>query len=199
MAGKTAAFAESVQSAVGNRISTSDLFSDPFSYVDTSTAERVFELAGAVQLVSASGTTTLVGRGLGGALDLSGTRDRSVVMAHGGSDALESIRVVHLGITYALLKGGVCGLLAYLGFVVVAFVRAVRCMRAARTLWDSALVLCFIMYVSGSVFTFSNHFMAPALWVTWAVSGSLLNEATLLSRLRGPAGRRVPVPLRTAP
>lgn len=181
--GRTEIFVRSVQSTISEGASFTDVLADPFAFVDASTAERVYELVQAVGVVAPSPATWALGTGLGGAFDISGTGDDSVVRSHGDARALESVRVVHLGVAFALLKGGAAGLLAYLTFIGMACVRGVRAVRGAGSSWEAVVGLTLLMYAIGSLFTFSIYFKLPGLWITWVLAGVLVRERQ--SRLRG--------------
>ncbi len=98
-----------------------------FHVMDVSSAERVFEFLEAIRKISVDWFHILFGNGLGAGVDLSGSGDSGMLAAHSGDT--EDVRVVHLALTWFLLKGGVVGLISY---IVVASIAA----------WQAVVSIC---------------------------------------------------------
>ncbi len=145
-----------------------------FKYLDVSTAQRVFELSQTIDVIGSNALSLVAGKGLGASIDVSDTRDSSVVRAFGGK-GLESVRMVHLGVTYSLLKGGLIGLLLYLGFIAWVVFRALSAIfssSGANRFWAKTAAVTAVMYVFGTLFTFSVYWKMPGLWIMLAFMAS---------------------------
>jgi len=142
-----------------------------FNYVDISTAQRIFELSRTSEYIQENFAKSIIGMGLGGSIDISETLDKSVLRSHVNAN-LGEIRVVHLGITYSLLKGGIIGLFLYVCFIIWLFFMSFRLIIKIRQskigFWVTVATITLAMYLLGSIFTFSNYFKMPGLWIMLA-------------------------------
>jgi hypothetical protein len=139
-----------------------------FSFLDISSGERIFELLQALNKINQDWFHFLFGFGLGGGIDVSGTMDKSVLRAHSGDT--EDVRVVHLAVTFFLLKGGIIGLTAYLVSSTWAMwnaiqnIRLLMIFRDYRWVWFgnvSALLIWFSMQ-----FAIANYVKLPLIAIS---------------------------------
>lgn len=172
-----------VQNVLSTRTSLSDVYYEPFEYLDLSTAHRVYEFKKVMQEIIQSPLTIFLGRGMGAAIDLSETLDHSVVAAHGGRDHLVKVRVVHLGIAYMLLKGGVVLLVLYL-FVLATVFRLSFFLTGAKCSWESQVVgVALLLYALGSLFTFSQYAKLPSFWIFFGIGIALAHSKRCIERV----------------
>ena len=87
---------------------------------DVTLAHRGFETAAVLDLILRSPASTLFGMGPGGYVDLTGSPDAQTLLASGRY--LPAVDDVHLLTSWLLLKGGVLGLAAFMGFIVFLIV-----------------------------------------------------------------------------
>ena len=139
-----------------------------FSFLDVSSGERIFELLQALNRINQDWFHFLFGFGLGSGIDVSGTMDKSVLRAHSGDT--EDVRVVHLAITWFLLKGGMVGLTAYLASSLWAIWNAIQNIRLLvifrdyKWIWFgnvSALLIWFSMQ-----FAIANYIKLPLIAIS---------------------------------
>lgn len=169
--------------------SVSNLILNPiliFKFLDVSTGERLFELLQAVHKIDQDWFHLLFGFGLGAGIDLSATMDKSVLRAHSGDT--DDVRVVHLAVTWFLLKGGLAGLFAYLASSAWAILNAIQNIRLLpifrdhRWVWFgniSALLIWFSMQ-----FAIGNYIKLPLMAIS-------LMAIFIGRRLRKAATRKV--------
>ena len=141
----------------------------PFDVLDASTAERVYELKQTISANTQKSLTILFGQGLGGTVDLSGTEDPGVMQAY---DDLSKVKVVHLGLTWVLLKGGLIGLLIYFAFLYKVAKYGIRLLSGQGVVRQSA-GLALINYLVGVNIVFGYWIKAPLLGV---ILGLKMNE-----------------------
>ena len=155
--GKTALLLRSLNI---DRFYVSDLLSltDPrnlFGLADASTGQRLFEASRVFEAISEL-PYWLVGRGLGAEIDLTGTADPSVLLAY-GSDL--DVQVVHLGLMYILLKGGLLGIGVFIWISILVAVRSVLAIRSGG--WLAVAGLTALMSLCAAMFTFSLYIKPP--------------------------------------
>jgi hypothetical protein len=140
-----------------------------FDFLDLSTAQRVFELLVVVDTISKNTITLFFGMGLGGSIDISATQDNSVLRSHFGDT--QSVRVLHLGVSWVLLKGGIVGLAAYIaGLTVMSW----RCLvilfqsKFQQDIWLRISALSVLLHFIGMQFSFAYFVPLPGLWLCLA-------------------------------
>ncbi len=135
-------------------------WNEPFVYLDLSTGERIYELHQVIDMLKASPVRLLVGQGLGGTVDLGETKDPGVYQSH---IDLNHVRVVHLGISWVLLKGGCIGLGFYLGWLVKILYDVILSLRRKGTWWWITLHLALLNYALGTFVVFGLWLRQPFL------------------------------------
>jgi len=168
---KSRLFLQSINVLMEQKPRISDVLDSPFAYLDASTGQRVLELKKVIDKISHSAETMLLGYGLGADISLVETQDFSVALSHGGYDALKSVRVIHLGIAFILLKLGLVGLVLYITFNIWLALRAVKLIQNSFSYLDLGIGFALLMYILGAQFTFANYLKMPTFWILFVISG----------------------------
>lgn len=173
---KSRAFAYSMINLLQN---PRQVWEEPFGYLDLSTAERVYELKQVLKSVGASPFTVFFGQGLGGVVDLSDSKDPAVRQSH--SD-LRHVRVVHLGVGWVLLKGGVIGLMIYLWWLWKVVWRTFLASLGRKPWWWLAANLALLNYAIGSFLVFARWVKEPMLGFLIGVLDGVLRGQSVIPR-----------------
>lgn len=136
--------------------------------IDHSTGNRIFELAAVLDQITFSSIKGFIfGDGLGASVDLSQTPDVTVLNVH---ENPANVRVVHLGVSYVLMRFGVLGLLLYGAFLIKSFNLAVTTRKmlvsnsvASMSLLFSSVYVVFILW--DSLVSAGHLFSNPLFWV----------------------------------
>jgi len=121
-----------------------------FHVMDVSSAERIFEFLEAIRKISTGWFHIIFGNGLGAGVDLSGSGDNGVLAAHSGDT--EDVRVVHLALTWFLLKSGVVGLTSYIVLAFIGIWQAIASIcsgmiyREHRWLWLTNISFLLVLF-----------------------------------------------------
>ena len=142
---------------------------NPFEYLDASTAQRIFEGDRVYDTLSKGYTLYLLGKGAGGTVNLMDTKDSSVVNAHGGRESLHSVRVIHLGLVYVALKGGILAMIAYILTIIAVIIGAILYLPSAirsKQYITQIIILILLMGSINSLFTFGSVMRMPMLAIS---------------------------------
>lgn len=142
------------------------IWRDPFAYLETSAAHRVYEVQLIWEKIAVDPFHLTLGLGLGASVDLSGTQDLSVWAAHG--DGIRDVRVFHFGISFWLLKFGLVGVIGYLIWSTYYFIVAWRFINH-QSFTNRAIVMMGVATLVASFLTFSNAWKLPWIWLGWVV------------------------------
>ena len=175
---KSKLFLQSINVLIEKKPRIDDVLNSPFVYLDASTGHRVLELKKVIDKISESAETMLFGYGLGADISLIETQDYSVALAHGGYDALKSVRVIHLGIAFVLLKLGLIGLIFYIIFNIWLGLKAVKLIHNAFSYLELGVGFALLMYMLGAQFTFANYVKMPTFWILLVISGIFKSQRT---------------------
>lgn len=107
---------------------------------DVTLAQRGFETSAVIDLIHQSSVSTFLGMGPGGYVNLTGSPDARTLVAAGRH--LHAVDDVHLLTSWLLLKGGILGLSAFLGFIVFLVVMTFKHLGArAPSAFDTLLLM----------------------------------------------------------
>jgi len=98
--------------SVEKTISNWDNPDNLFNILGQSTGHRIFELIKVEQTIRYNIMTTFFGFGLGGSVDMSGSKDETVLSTYG--ESISNVRVFHLMPVYMLAKFGLMGIITML-------------------------------------------------------------------------------------
>jgi hypothetical protein len=135
---------------------------------DQSSAHRIFEYVKVQQAISNNIGTLIFGLGLGGSVDMSGSKDKSVLGTYG--ETISNVRVFHLMLVYMLAKFGLLGIV----FTIIGIFWL-----AKQLLWNirhynliQLIAVCYLLSVSVGIFvTFSVWIKQPLVGVMiWILS-----------------------------
>ena len=173
-----------IQEAYQEGVTLYSVISEPFNYLDTSTAHRVYELNQVLKSIGGSYFTVLFGKGLGATVDISGTRDASVILAHKGRQNLGAVRVVHIGPAYVLLKAGVLGLCVYIYIIILSMHYAIKLLKPGNGLWEGAIGLSLMLFIIGTLFSFSIYVKSPSMWILYGFATALTSSQSRTESLK---------------
>jgi hypothetical protein len=134
-----------------------------FELTDMSSAHRLYEFFRVVQTINENFFTFVFGKGLGGGINLSNTLDGSVLGSH--QEGVNDVRVVHLGLSYVLLKFGWLGLIIFIAGSIVMIRKILLniLQRKSDTLYVYS-ILFLILYVN-AFFTFGSYAKLPMVGI----------------------------------
>lgn len=138
-----------------------------FAY-DPSTAHRIFEVRQVFIEISRGGFWGIIfGNGLGASIDVSGTMAPFTVMSH-TAEELRSARVVHIGVAWIFLKGGIVGLLVY-GTIIW---NLLRCGRMVLWKYQNFWIRASVYSLLYAVVSMQIQFAIPLKYVgAWIAAG----------------------------
>jgi len=129
-----------------------------FSILGQSTGHRIFELIKAKQSIQRNILTTLFGSGLGSSVDMSDSKDQSVLITYG--ENISNVRVFHLMPAYMLAKFGLTGIIIMLigfGWLIKNLFWNLRYFDLTKLFAVSYLLVVTV----GALFTFSIWIKNP--------------------------------------
>ena len=133
-----------------------------WSAVDISTGQRLFELLTVIDELR-DGGNLIFGEGLGGAANLSETKDLSIVTRRANGD-VSNVRVFHLMITWILNKMGILGLFFFFTYLWSVFQRTGCKLRDRKRILYYSVCIAFFFKSFVTFGAFLVHYYFPILF-----------------------------------